>query len=561
MFDEQQIDLVDILDKENSYPESPLLKVKGRDLGEAIITTEAMKMGYTSTSHGNYIYEIKSGDKRIPFYNNSPANSYVYSHCAKRKNIAKKMLARSGVPIPEGEVFSNFDQAIKYFEVLDDEVAIKPSNSFMALGVTTGISTKDEFIKGWDFAKSHNEEVIVERSIDGYDLRVWVIGGKAVAAYIRFPANVIGDGTSTIKQLVEIKNRRRKLNPNLIRDPIDRFDLLDRQGISLDDIPAKGKRVWLASVATAGGDIVPFINHVDKKVLRIAEKAACTFPGLTQVGVDLIVRTGKSNGEAVVLEVNSNPDISSPTFPGYGVPFNTPHLLIKHVFNRQPIRPEGNDNFFDPAPLCCYTISNQSSTRKMTTASNLIRQACYRRAIEVEDLASNIFAVANKKKSYMFVRGIPESTNVVSRMICNDQKIFSKFLKSENIPYSKEININQNVNFYRLFIINNKVVSGLLSVTSKNRLGFDINHKWEEITESVNSQFCRVICNLTTKLFSPYIAGVNLLAEDISKSPDNQVWAINYATCRPDFAWHHYPDVGIGRDVAGYLLDSIFGVG
>ena len=47
------------------------------------------------------------------------------------------------------------------------------------------------------------KQVIVERFIAGEDIHLFVIQGKMVAAARRIPANVIDDGFSSIKGLIE----------------------------------------------------------------------------------------------------------------------------------------------------------------------------------------------------------------------------------------------------------------------------------------------------------------------------------------------------------------------
>ncbi|MFA0811164.1 acylphosphatase [Microbulbifer epialgicus] len=559
MLDEKQMNLNRILNIENDYSKSPFLNIKARDLSLPIITAEAENLGCTFKSHEKSIYEIIDGERRIPFLSNSPSSSCVHSYCARIKNIAKRMLVANGVPVPEGEVFKDMKKALAYFQKFNSKVAIKPNNASMARGVTTGISTEEEFIKGWEFATPYSKEIIVEKSIDGFDLRVWVIGGKAVTAFVRIPANVVGDGTNTIRQLIEDKNKRRKLNPNLVHDPINRYDLIDRKGITLDYVPERNERVWLASVATVGGEIVNYIDHVEENILKIAEKAAATFPGIVQAGVDLIVSSERDSGTAVVLEVNSNPDISSPTFPGYGAQTNTPKALLEYVLEN-PIAQAKQRGNYNPAPPFSYSINDHSSLRGLGNSIKFIKQAALRKGIAIEDIDENVFSAKFNNQTHLFLGCMPESTSLVSRIICNDKSFLSSFLQYKNIPYFKESEIGDYSKVYRLALIDNEVVSVLQSIHKGYKLDteFGINHKWQEATRDIHYKFCEIAGNVISELFNPYLAGVTIVAEDITVSPDEQEWAISDVTYKPFLAWHHYPNVGVGRDVAGALLDSLF---
>ncbi|WP_444901555.1 acylphosphatase [Microbulbifer sp. SSSA007] len=560
MLNEKQINLSNILTEENDYSNSPFLKVKERDLSLPIITAEAERLGCTFKFHEKSIYEIINGDLRVPFLSNSPSSSCVHSYCARIKNIAKKMLTENGVPVPEGNVFKDIKSALAYFKNFNGKVAIKPNNASMARGVTTGICTEEEFISGWEFAAKYSKEIIVEKSIDGYDLRVWVIGGKAVTAFVRIPANVVGDGISSIRHLIEKKNERRKLNPNLIHDPINRFDLIDRKGLTLDYVPEHNERVWLTSVATVGGEIVNFIDHVDKATLEIAERAAATFPGIIQAGVDLIVDTEKENARAVVLEVNSNPDISSPTFPGYGDQINTPKALLEYVL-KHPSAATGNKKAsYNPAPQYSYTISDNASLRELGNSIKFIKQAALRKGIKTEDVDDNVFIAKNKKQSHLFLGCMPESTSLVSRIICNDKSFLSSFLKYKKIPYFSKNDVGEKLKIYRLVLIDGAVVSVLQSIHEGYKLNTElgVNHRWQEVTREIHCKFTEIASHVISELFHPYLSGVTIIAEDISASPKDQEWAIRDVTYKPFLAWHHHPDIGIGRDVAGALLDSLF---
>jgi len=132
------------------------------------------------------------------------------------------------------------------------------------------------------YRQSRSRDVLVETYITGRDYRCLVIGGKLAAVAERVPASVTGDGTRSIRELVEITNQdpRRGIGHEkvLTRIKIDEAaeELVRQQGFALDDIAPAGGRVKLAltgNMSTGGTSIDRTIEaHPDN--VEIAEEAA-----------------------------------------------------------------------------------------------------------------------------------------------------------------------------------------------------------------------------------------------------------------------------------------------
>jgi cyanophycin synthetase len=99
-------------------------------------------------------------------------------------------------------------RAIRAAERIGYPVVLKPLNANHGRGVTTDIhATRTQLEKAYDKAKEHSDGVIVETFLEGLDHRLLVVGGKLVAAAKRVPAHVVGDGQSTIEELVDTRQR------------------------------------------------------------------------------------------------------------------------------------------------------------------------------------------------------------------------------------------------------------------------------------------------------------------------------------------------------------------
>ena len=62
--------------------------------------------------------------------------------------------------------------------------------------------------KAYDIAKAESRRgtIIVESFVTGRDYRCLIVGGRMQAIAERVPAHVIGDGTHTVAELVDITN-------------------------------------------------------------------------------------------------------------------------------------------------------------------------------------------------------------------------------------------------------------------------------------------------------------------------------------------------------------------
>ncbi|WKT59445.1 acylphosphatase [Microbulbifer thermotolerans] len=553
--------LEEITERENNYEESPHLH--SRSVGISLISAAAEKRGLNVNMHRGLVYEISDENRRVLFLQNSPENSTVFSYCARKKHLAKILLARRGVQVPAGEVFTRYDDALQYFEHCPFPVALKPVDGAHGTGVSADVSTVEEFQIAWKNASASAREVIVEQSIKGYDLRVIVIGGSAVAAYIRIPANVVGDGISTIAELVDRKNERRKLNPSLRIDMLKRFDLLERQGRSLNDVPAENERVWLTSVAnvSVGGEVVQCIDHINPSVLRVAEEAARAFPGLPQVGVDLMLDDSGERERIWVIEVNSNPGISDAVFPGYGRPVDVPDALLDFVFKKQPQNTGTTDEY--PLVLAepytyatCEPLLSKNTDRQV----ELIKQAAYACNLTVEDLADNLYVLSSQHNSVTFYKGLPDRTNVISRKASRNRRWLLELLQQRGVFASVHPSDRAPYMQYRLVVVNNTLVAGVSGGIHSGKKGekcrFDRGNR--DVSDEIHPGFARIAIEAVNATFNPFIAGIDLIATDIRRSPDRQTWKVNDVLCHPNLSLHHFPDCGLGRDLAGVLIRALF---
>ena len=257
------------------------------------------------------------------------------------KDLTKQYLMKSGVPTPEGKAF-NSDQhrneIFNYANKLGYPLVIKPVDGTGGHGVIANIENKSEFLQALKYVTEdlNYKEIIVEKHFDGIDSRVYVIGGKVIGAIKRVQAHVIGDGVSTIEELIKVKEQERFNNPALygrkLKIDNEVQDLLKRQGHSLNCIPKKGELVLLRTKnnVSSGGESIDITDEITDEIKQIAINAAKAIPGLVQCGVDLIINFEKNT--AVVLEINSRPHITAQLFPEKGKARDIPRAIIDYYF-------------------------------------------------------------------------------------------------------------------------------------------------------------------------------------------------------------------------------------
>lgn len=173
----------------------------------------------------------------------------------------------------------------------------------------------------------------MEQFLGGVEHRVLLVDNKIVAVTRRIPANVVGDGCSTIEELVEEKNRDRGIihKPLAINHETSR--VIEKQSMVLSSVPDFGQRVYLRSTSNlhTGGDAVDATDELGVEERELAERATRAVPGLRLAGLDLLVST-QAGTSSSVLEINSNPMISMHHFPMEGSPRDAAARVLDAMF-------------------------------------------------------------------------------------------------------------------------------------------------------------------------------------------------------------------------------------
>jgi cyanophycin synthetase len=269
---------------------------------------------------GDDILELTRGDARVRVAkNHSPLDDHVTLTVAGSKPVVYRLLADRSIAVPRHLEFTltTITDAVKFRRTIGGACVVKPARDTGAgQGVTTGVTDAARLAHAAAHAATYGEGLIIEEQIAGDNYRLLYLDGELIDAVVRRPPQVVGDGRSTVAQLVREANRRRLASGANTAQVVISMDLdmrhtLRRQGLTTSSTPAAGRRVKLKTVINdnAGAENESAARLLCRSILSDGARAAAAV-GARLAGVDIIttdpsVPLAESGG--VVLEVNTTP--------------------------------------------------------------------------------------------------------------------------------------------------------------------------------------------------------------------------------------------------------------
>lgn len=271
-------------------------------------------------------------------------DNYVTILAMENKVVTKEMLIRAKVHVPAGENYSSLNAALVDYPLHKNKsIVIKPNSTNFGLGISIFKDdfTYEDYKRGLELAFAHDTKVLVEDFVAGKEYRFFVIDGHTVAILHREPANVIGDGHSSIRQLVEVKNQDPLRGEGYVT-PLEKIKLeeielmfLSHQGLNFESVPLLNQKIYLRenSNISTGGDSLDFTDMMPKAYKRIAVQAADSV-GAMICGVDMMIKDIKNpypENNYAVIELNFNPAIHIHTYPYKGKNRQIARLILKSL--------------------------------------------------------------------------------------------------------------------------------------------------------------------------------------------------------------------------------------
>lgn len=267
----------------------------------------------------------------------------------KNKYYAKIFLKNAGLSVSPGEIFKARDLSgmSEYAKKIGFPIVVKKTNGTHGSQVYVDIRNKKTLL---ETAQNFSGNFLIEKMFVGIEYRMFVTRHRFVAATQRIPANVIGDGISTIERLVEIKNddprRSDGYSTGLMNLKLDDYtdNVLLKQGLSTKSIPKMGQPVLLRdnSNISTGGDSIDVTDIVHPDIKKIAIQAVRAIPGLAYGGVDFLTNksiTEKPNKKSyVIIEINDSPMISMHHYPYVGKPRDAASAIVDTLFPETKVK-------------------------------------------------------------------------------------------------------------------------------------------------------------------------------------------------------------------------------
>lgn len=261
------------------------------------------------------------------------------------KEDTKHLLEQAEVPVPRGDIItreSSLEEACRY---VGYPLVIKPIDGNHGRGITVNINNYEDALVAFHAAKEVSRRVIVEKYVVGRDFRLLVINNVLVAAAVRTPALVVGDGKSTIQELVDEVNkdpRRGYGHENVLTQiTINQLTktILAAKGYDENSVPSEGEVVVLkdtANLSTGGTaedvtDVVhPSNVSMAERISKIIDLDIC---GIDIMTTDISKPVEETNG--AILEVNAGPGFRMHLEPTKGLPRNVAAPVVDKLFPKQ----------------------------------------------------------------------------------------------------------------------------------------------------------------------------------------------------------------------------------
>ncbi|MDP2117698.1 MAG: N-acetylglutaminylglutamine synthetase, partial [Brevundimonas sp.] len=229
------------------------------------------------------------------------------------KRMTRRIVEQAGVRVPE-RIEADDPAAIADALSRHGALVVKPARGEQGKGVAVGLTTGDEVAAAVEAARRQCPEVLVEEQVQGEDLRLVVIDFKVVAAALRRPPRVVGDGQSTLRALIEHQSRRRAAatgGESTIPVDAETERCLAGAGYSLDDVAPEGEEIMVRKAANLhlGGTIHDVTAEVHPTLIRAAVAAARAID-ISVTGIDLMVESPRAPSYAFI-EANERPGLAN----------------------------------------------------------------------------------------------------------------------------------------------------------------------------------------------------------------------------------------------------------
>jgi cyanophycin synthetase len=242
-----------------------------------------------------------------------------------------------GIPTAKGVLLTAEDNFSDVAQ-LQFPVVAKPTSDRHGVGVVTGLKNLEEVQSYW--SNAGRRPTLVEEQLVGTEYRIVCVDYQFVAAAFRKAAHVVGDGHSSIAQLIEVKNqhpwRKKGHKGNLTLIEVDEIVQanLQKQHLTLESIPAPQQEVLLRTTAnlSTGGEAWDVSHEVCPENVQLFERIARVCD-LNIIGIDVMCTTLRqpivAQPHTGVIEINASPGLRMHHYPIQGEVINVAERILR----------------------------------------------------------------------------------------------------------------------------------------------------------------------------------------------------------------------------------------
>ena len=258
--------------------------------------------------------------------NKTDKDTYIFPIITDDKFTSKQIMKEHGLNVPNAILLNRNMNAQDREELLKEfynrSLVVKPRNTNYGTGITVFAksASKAQIMNAVDYAFKFDENVLIEQYVKGMEYRFLVVNGKCLSVAHRRAASVVGNGKSTIKELIDAKNKEPwhflTGTPVKMDEPV--VEYLKVQGYDYETVLPAGKRVFLRtnSNCSTGGESVDMTEIMPTYFKKVAEKASRAFDAKI-CGVDIIIEDLDEENYSII-EINDNPGYSINEWPYEG---------------------------------------------------------------------------------------------------------------------------------------------------------------------------------------------------------------------------------------------------
>jgi cyanophycin synthetase len=332
--------------------------------------------------------------------------SAVAESIAQDKELTRRLLAAAGVAVPTGRTVTDATDAWLAAQELAEPVVVKPVDGNHGRAVSIRLDTEEAIREAYELAAKEGSGVIVERFIPGTQHRVLVVGDQAVASVSGEADVLLGDGTSTIQQLIDVANRdpRRGVGQTWVLSRIELtpivLELLRRQNFTPDSVPKAGESVLVQHHGDLTVDETERLHpEVAAMCVLAAQAVGLDIAGLDVVAADIGVPLDAQGG--AVIEVNASPGLLAHLKPLQGKPRPVGEAIVNQLFapgelGRVPlVAVSGTAGRTEAAALIAQCLNADGHTVARADSSGLYLGARALRASGAADAQGGTHALMN----------------------------------------------------------------------------------------------------------------------------------------------------------------------